>query len=376
MSAAIDTCFNNIIGLSRTDCDCFTAGMPSDASESKSGIYLDELEGLNLNMVSSAADCEGLWQMMEAAREEAIRQTRADLLACITAGARIKRQPYHGIMGEYLEARNLMTSGVFNAAVIQFAAIAGGYFKIKRIGTKFDTTGTITVDVYDRFDSVAIASVVLNTEAGKLKWNDFEFLIDELKKIDGANQRLYFIYQTTFKPYNTAASCGCGANKPVWNTLNPCYNVINNKDYGWASYAMLGGAKGASIADRESWQYVKETYGLVFDVEIGCRAEQTICKDEFNFQSDPYAITIAHAVRFKAGELLMQNIGSKANPNYYTLVIPEKIDELKAAYRSEYENRLYNYLCIELTSSENLNRYSDCYTCKDSYGFQLSGIWK
>lgn len=377
MSAQVDTCFDYIIGLSRTECDCLTDNIPMDASQSESGIYLDELEGLNLNMVKGQNDCEGLWELLERTRAEAIKITRSDLLACISANSTIRRKPFNGIMGEYFDAKALQKKKAYAGAVIQLANISGGFLKVKRIGAKFDTTGTIDIDVYASHSDEVIDTLSLNTEAGKTIWTDINFEVTDLKSSNGVNQRFYFIYQSSFKPYNTASSCGCGINKPVWNESSPCYsNGISYKDYGWASFAMLGGVTSETFDGAVSDKAAKETYGLVFDVEIGCRNEKTICKDGFDFTSDPYAITIANAVRFKAGELLMLYIRSKAHPNYYSLVIPEMMSELQERYKSEYENRIYNYLCPELSSAENINRYADCFACKDSYGFQRTGIIK
>jgi len=53
-SLLIPDCYNYIIGLSRTNCECFD--IPADASESMSGLYLDELESLNIiNAISECA---------------------------------------------------------------------------------------------------------------------------------------------------------------------------------------------------------------------------------------------------------------------------------------------------------------------------------
>lgn len=376
MSTSIDPCFDNIIGLSRTECECYADGKPTNYDISASGLYLDELEGLSLNMINSVGDCEGLWDILYKARQDAVTAVRTDLLSCISANASVRRKPFNGIAGEYFDAKSIINTKTYASAIMQFASVAGGFAKIKRIGTKFDTTGSVDVDIYSLHDDEVVATLTLETEAGKLKWNNVNISIDDLSKVNGLNKRFYFVYQTPYKPYNTAASCGCGSGKPTWNTVSPCYTYIQNKDYGWASFMMLGGATGNDTSQISDWSGQKETFGLVFDIEIGCRSEQALCKDALDFTSDPYAITIAHAVRFKAGELVMMYIRSAANPNYYSLVIPEMMDELQSRYKSEYENRIYNYLCPELSSEQNLNRYSDCFTCKDSYGFQIAGIWK
>ena len=64
--SAQPACFENIIGLSRTDCECVEA-RPVDAGVTESGLYLDELDGLTIRMAEAKRDCGegGLWTMMD-----------------------------------------------------------------------------------------------------------------------------------------------------------------------------------------------------------------------------------------------------------------------------------------------------------------------
>lgn len=376
MSVSLDACLSNIIGLSRTECDCFTDNMPTDASVSESGLMLDELEGLNLNMLRSD-DCSGLWDMLEQAKREAITQTRIDLLSCIASNANLRRRPFNGVAGEWYEAKNILNKKTYAAMRMRFAPNSGGFARIKRIGAKFDTTGTIDLHLYSIHESSPIATVTINTEAGKLVWNDFPFFISDLSIQSGLSPEYFLVYQSPFKPYNTVSSCGCGIMKPVWDEAAPCYNRLHqSSEYGWSAYMMIGGGTGDSLTNMAEWRYTKELYGLVLDIELGCDTRQTLCKDSLNYESDPYAITLANAVRYKAGEYLMMKIRSKPNPNYYTLVIPDMLPELQDRYKSEYDNRIFNYLCPELSSHQNINRFADCYVCKDPYGFVLNAIRK
>ena len=66
-------CYENIIGLSRTECTCYDDDKPADFDTSESGLYLDELEPLD--QLEGLDNCEkgSVWEAMEKARENAVR---------------------------------------------------------------------------------------------------------------------------------------------------------------------------------------------------------------------------------------------------------------------------------------------------------------
>ena len=76
-SLLVPDCYQYIVGLSRTNCECYD--IPSDASESLSGLYIDELD--SLSVISSIKDCENnndVFNMMENARQIAVTTFQAD----------------------------------------------------------------------------------------------------------------------------------------------------------------------------------------------------------------------------------------------------------------------------------------------------------
>ena len=68
-------CYNNIFGFSAQPCTCTADSRPADYSESKSGLFLDEV--VRLNAISGDCD-KTLWDVFEASRKTAISKFIAD----------------------------------------------------------------------------------------------------------------------------------------------------------------------------------------------------------------------------------------------------------------------------------------------------------
>ena len=100
MSADL-ACFTNVFGLSRKDCACVDP-IAVGANVSESGLYLDELPGLSLQLLNNAQDCGdgGLWDMLDKARSSAIEDTISELGACIGAGTDARRQDGISVIGQ------------------------------------------------------------------------------------------------------------------------------------------------------------------------------------------------------------------------------------------------------------------------------------
>ena len=96
MSVSIPECYNSIIGLTRTDCECYGT-IPDDAADSLSGLYIDELVGLSF--IQSMTDCDNgndLFQNMVKARDNAITSFQADTNALLLENFKMRRNPFKG----------------------------------------------------------------------------------------------------------------------------------------------------------------------------------------------------------------------------------------------------------------------------------------
>src|SRR5688572_8261886 len=94
------SCFNNIIGLSRTPCNCYP-GKPAGTDVSLTNIFLDEQEGIFLDIAKALTDCQSgnLWEHMLWAREEATNQYITEVKNCVELNSIRSRPHFSGTLG-------------------------------------------------------------------------------------------------------------------------------------------------------------------------------------------------------------------------------------------------------------------------------------
>ena len=90
-------CYENIIGVSETECLCYP-DKPID-STSNSGLYLDDLEGLET--VTELGDCTtgNVWEIGQKAINEAIKCFVADSNALLLNRFKTVLKKYSGLLG-------------------------------------------------------------------------------------------------------------------------------------------------------------------------------------------------------------------------------------------------------------------------------------
>lgn len=382
MSINIDSCYGNIIGISRTDCDCYPSSGGYDLTTSDSGIYLDELEAFPFDVVAAAENCHdgNLWDIMIMARNEAVESLKTDLLSCIRSESSIKRPPFNGIIGDIKKANKWLTMGnAYHGLRINCADIKAGYGKLKRIGLYFDTAATFDIEVYNNIDESPIEVIEVTSLAGSLTWIDLPtpLELDMDNQYGSGGLEYFFLFSPSgMKARNTMINCGCGGGfKPDWNESLPYYLAMGDKgNYQWANYVMAIGTRGNDIDDRSNWTKTNETQGLLLDIQFGCDAAKTICNGELDYTNNPLALTMAHAVRMKAGAIAINKVLATGAINQYTLMDGQLLSGIANKYTQDYNDRVISYLCQEIIKHENINTYSDCFTCQDLHGMVKRGI--
>jgi hypothetical protein len=374
-------CFDNVFGLSRRDCPC-VADRPIEAGISASGLYLDELPGMSLQLASQAQDCgdDSLWVKMDRARSAAFEDLQMELGACLDANTMPARQDGNSQIGD---DKNATRTGIkllrnYHGFTLQTAKVKGGHFKVTAIATAFKGTvpATIAVNVYERTENSddPLQSYTLNCTSGKVVWNDLPVPLElSMSELGTSNPRYWFVYEPTegLQAMNTEISCGCGGFKPTWDLRNPQY-MSRQQHNGkiWAEWCMAAGTKGDSLADRSEWTVENPSMGIMLRVQFACDIVSSFCADVPNYAFDPIQKVIAHAGRFRAGAILLQDILTSTKINRYTMTAGDQLEKLRDQYDKEFRDRVLEYLCPTLSENGNINRFGDCRRCLDRQGLR------
>jgi hypothetical protein len=366
------SCFDNIIGITQSECECFG---DIGGSTSTSGLYLDGL--VELTDVFNIIDCKNgndVSEVMEKSITEAHKEFMADFNASLLNNVKMRRKRFKGFVGRptYKTTHNLNADKI--AGVRMYCAeVKGGFLKINKVGTLFSKTGTVKLHITNNRND-DIGYVVLNTSAKKHLVNHVTI---DLPLYDGFDFPIeyYFYYEIDDNnmPLANELKCGtCGGFRPRFNTQTP---YIGSPHAGlknaWADWMMVGGLYMTNTNDFSDLTTVASNamYGLTFDVEFGCVTDSVICDDDvLDFESNPIALAVAHAMRFKAGSIIIDKILKSGMINRQTLINREEKEATLAYYRSRYWE-IMNYI-IENLSFE----FNDCFACKDKWEMKLGLI--
>jgi len=349
-------CLDFIIGLSETTCEC-EGTPPVDYNKSLSGVFLDQLEGLDLKTNTGADDCEdgGIWDRMTRAVRNAKLEFTSDLLACVQLTYKARKDNWSGLLGQTTFNSTVNPGTTYAGIKVSPFNFHGGYLYIKRIGILVNYTGNVDVKLYSNENgSTLIATYTVAVIANTLTYATISPTLELPMWSYNTSQINYFflldLTPATFLPLNNKKDCNCGGSntKPYLNWLD------------------FNGGKTSNVSNFDSFQVSsqKELFGLVLDIDIKCKMSQIICSDEepLDFVNDGYAKKMAYAIRFKAGEILLNDLYNSSNINRFTLMDREKMVAYLKFYREEY-NKWVDFLCQNVQLNNN-----SCFICKDNNG--------
>lgn len=344
-------CLEKVIPLSRTECSCSEDNRPTDYNEGLSEFYLDELEGLNLEIIKGAEDCEtgNLWELMDRSRENATKSFISDLLSCMQTNLQPKRPNYKGILGQQVFNSTLSFTETVAGQVVRFPRIVGGKIKINKIGLILNSSVSVQVRVYNNDENTTnpIGTYTISATANAVSNATLATPL-ELPLWSNNVQTLeyYFVYTVSgFMPKNNSLGC------------LPCGTREKNPQY--ANWVQVYGIRG-NTTDYASFVQTDELNGIVLTAEMFCDSNRLICSDEYplNFKTDGYAMKIAETIRYKAGALLIDYILSSPQINRYTMMDRESLYGKRNYFRKKAEDQTA-WLCSNTPYINN-----DCFICK------------
>lgn len=365
----ISTCLNDIIGLSRSSCDC--REFPIDSETSKSGLYLDGLPGITLNEYSSIEDCDegNIWNILNMSRSDAIQAFFADMSTEVLKHYDPYQTGWRGTIGSAKFNADTTPNNAMQGWQLYPVPLRAGSMILRRIGLIFNANANFDVYVYSSEDGgKLLATYNVTTVANKLQWFDLPTPLELPMHIDGYDSVQYFIgydYVGTYKPKNNKIQDGCNCNF-YYNRNSPRWNWKVEETKRWKNFVMVGGMSVATPQDAFKNVACSNTgYGLLLDMQISCNSNQFIC-DGYDYEGNASSQAISYAIWYKAGSILIDRILASGNIDRYTMLDRERLYGMRNHYSKEYWNRV-GWL------AENMNvQDSGCYVCKST--MQVRGI--
>lgn len=350
-------CLENIIGLSQTTCECLTDQLPaeselSDYNVSASGIFLDELEGFNINIAGGANNCAkgGIWDRMYSSVNIAKDEFKKHLLSCVAQKYQPRLKNFSWQLGESTFKGTLTNiTGTHAGTRISPMQIKGGFIYIKRIGVLINQSAPVTLQIWSDVDGGTLifenGSTPLDATADTLTWGAITPLELPMWTADGHYIRYYvlMLLNGTFKPKSNKSDCGCGGVKP------------------YAQWIDLLGVHGSDTNNLAGFKTDgKYMNGITVDVDIKCKMSEVICSSEYplDFENDPGAMNMATCIQLRAGAKLYEEILSSENINRFTMLNREQIAEKINLWNTQYQQAILA-LCEDINIGAN-----DCYVCK------------
>jgi len=212
------TCLDTLIGLSKTDYECFLDTKPDDFDASDSGYHLTDTDyGLTIIDNCSLAG----WGILSAAKSQAIAELKSDLSAILRQTYDSALSPFSGEIGKRTQNDTLRVNKdrIGTRARVN-KQIRGAEFRIKEIWLGLDTSGDyqIVIDSNDELfeqDPISITTVAGQFAQATL---DDEIILPLFSEVSLEDRLTYFLsvaLSSGERPLNNLFTC-CGK-VPLWN---------------------------------------------------------------------------------------------------------------------------------------------------------------
>ena len=367
-------CLRTLVGLSDQDCNCYDTDKPVDWNTASSGLFItDELP---LNFIGSAADCEqgGVWDILEKARERAIKDVLRDYAANLYMYHSQTFSPYpvsdttnEKRIGAYKNNGSFAFSSLADVAGIYFVPrkIKGGRAVLRGFDLKLDNLTAEKIDIFiaDNYRGTIQTLTVTYTSTGDFVYIPFDNPI--VLEFDNVDQDLkYFIGYSIVSgaryANNEITDGCCGRTGPTYNPFLS-YFEHNRQIYGFE-------AASNSIADLDT-PLTSNNYarGMRLDMSLTCDVFAWLCA----LSSDPTDITqngangegirfgmmLADLIRAAAIQHAGRRILQSQNINRITMLSAESVNDIMMHQAEIYQSG------IKYMARETPHWANDCLEC-------------
>jgi hypothetical protein len=353
---SVPICFDSVVGFTRNPDACLTAGYLPEYSNSDSGLYISELQGMSLRILNSTGGNFSLWEKMEFATENAIAAFKIDVMKAILENMEPARKNFIGDIGGKSFSSVLNAGATDLNGLRMYSDIIGGSYTLRGVTTILNVAEPITLGIYDEYN--LLHSIILaDSKAGQ---PSYTAIIPIQFTLIG---NLYFLYSTTGLPYNNKLTCNCGGHKWCFNIDHPCYKYSRDR---WTEWSMVAGIHGAAadIANREDWPTSREARGMILHGDYGCDTLGILCSDHSDWANNQVDSAIAWAILFKAGSFLSGYIMDSEEVSRYTLLGVDGLMANMAYYEDRYK------VMIEFIAANIEEDRNECLRCKNPHGYK------
>ena len=316
-------CLKNIVGLSPTSCNCWDASKPIDFAEenaSSSGLYVSQQDTISLRWTNSASDCEkgGVWDMLIAARDSAIRDTLQSFLEVTQAKKQERFIPFTKIGDSYFKSGEVVNE-VQAATWIEPYKIRGAKLKVSSVSLAFwsgvNVNKIVNVDVYSSLDLTTSLGTATATITTNKQFFDAVFAtpleIDLSKVRMDLNERFYFTYTIPGGcipvKNNAQIGCGCGGTNEIIE--NPYLQIMQ-----------LGGIQAATVEDFGLLKSNTPTLnGMLINAVLDCDYYSWLC--DLAQKPQTASVTLGSGQRLSLGMTLADTIQARAVANLVEAII-------------------------------------------------------
>lgn len=356
--SVLKDCWSNIVGYTRSDACINYDEAPSDYAESLSGLYLDELKGINLKWTEDTSGY--LWDKLANAYENAVRTFKIDVISEILKNHKTRYEPFVGNIGSQRFRNSINLTKQYAGVRMYCNDIKGAFFTLKAIGVIMDKTEIFSIDIYNNLSEDVVNSIEVNSIANKISIKNLATpIVLNLSDNNYDNLEYYFLYERgTKQPKDNKPTCGCGGVNWCFNKSNPCFADSKETKDRWRQWAMVGGIHGDNLSTREDWGISQDMYGIVLIGEFTCDKFTYLCNENTDFEYDEVGQAVAHAIAYKWGEFTMDYFLDSPEINRSTMLGIDAINNNRAYY-----NQRYAVMIDFIATNLDVSKYG-CLSCR------------
>lgn len=336
-------CHDTIVGLTQKNTSL--DGYLVEYSESKSNLFVDELQGIILN-----ANCDStVWEMLLRARQNAWQNVRNDITALM--------QQYHEKV-RYNKAIDIGNHVFLTVANVSTYAGVLFYSDVKGLTI---TIKTITITPYE---TGSFELKILNDD-GELYTESVDLVARKAKIVTLATPitcslygNIAIVVTNNGHVYSQKLGC-CGSTASYFDRDRPNYNRTDRKE--WRRWIMATGITGTTT-DIDSFTLRKgESLGIEVNAVFNCDDYDMFCSNNSDFIGDQIDRSIAFAMWYKTGEQFLSEMVSTGEVNRYVMLSFESIQSLVSYYNERYK------VMIEYAAENMDTDRVECWTCRKKY---------